>query len=94
MSKCKGKTGRSLEKCKEQQSYVSNLKKTDSIFNVKESKVRKSIPLAKTQFYTGKKMKREFPYNAMGKAQASEFSKVMNGSIKYNPNMYSPKKGY
>jgi hypothetical protein len=50
MSKCKGKTGRSLEKCKEQQSYVSNLKKTDSIFNVKESKVRKSIPLAKTQF--------------------------------------------
>jgi len=43
---------------------------------------------------TGKKMKREFPYNAMGKAQASEFSKVMNGSISYNPNMYSPKKGY
>ena len=54
MSKCKGKTGRSLEMCKEQQAYVSNLKKTDSVFNVKKSKVlnkvRNSIPLGKTQF--------------------------------------------
>jgi hypothetical protein len=37
---------------------------------------------------------RVFPYNAVGKAQATEFAKVMDGSIKYNPNMYSPKKGY
>ena len=43
---------------------------------------------------TGKSMKKSFPYNAVGKAQATEFSKVMDGSIKYNPNMYSPKKGY
>ena len=35
-----------------------------------------------------------FPYNAMGKAQATEFAKVMGGSMKNNPNMYSPKKGY
>ena len=30
----------------------------------------------------------------MGKAQATEFAKVMGGSIKNNPNMYSPKQGY
>jgi len=34
---------------------------------------------------TGKTMKRTFPYNAVGKAQAVEFAKTMNGSIKNNP---------
>ena len=29
--------------------------------------------------------KKQFPYNAMGKAQASAFAGVMNGSIKNNP---------
>tara|TARA_R100000541_G_scaffold296_1_gene1150 strand:- start:2088 stop:2276 length:189 start_codon:yes stop_codon:yes gene_type:complete len=62
MGKCKGKTGRSLEMCKEQQSFVKGLKKRDSLFNVKETmikakisrykdkKVRTSTPLASTQF--------------------------------------------
>jgi hypothetical protein len=35
---------------------------------------------------TGKTIKRTFPYNAVGKAQAAEFAKTMNGSIKNNPN--------
>ncbi len=34
---------------------------------------------------TGKMKKKQFPYNAMGKAQASAFAGVMNGSIKNNP---------
>tara|TARA_R100001509_G_scaffold131798_1_gene85171 strand:- start:33 stop:170 length:138 start_codon:yes stop_codon:yes gene_type:complete len=42
----------------------------------------------------GKMMSREFPYNAIGKAQAHEFAKLMKGKISYNPNMYKPKKGY
>tara|TARA_R100001509_G_scaffold55328_1_gene30517 strand:+ start:2117 stop:2260 length:144 start_codon:yes stop_codon:yes gene_type:complete len=41
-----------------------------------------------------KSMTREFPYNAVGKAQAHEFAKLMKGTISYNPNMYKPKKGY
>ena len=38
---------------------------------------------------TGKKMKKTFPYNAVGKAQADTFVKLMDGNIKYNPNRYS-----
>tara|TARA_R100001510_G_C7463246_1_gene82835 strand:- start:129 stop:272 length:144 start_codon:yes stop_codon:yes gene_type:complete len=41
-----------------------------------------------------KNMKRTFPYNAVGKAQADSFAKMMKGKISYNPNMYAPKKGY
>ncbi len=41
---------------------------------------------------TGKIMKRTFPYNAVGKAQAAEFAKTMNGSIKNNPNYGMEKK--
>ena len=41
---------------------------------------------------TGKTMKKQFPYNAMGKAQAVEFANTMGGKIKNNPNRYS--KGY
>ena len=35
---------------------------------------------------TGKSMKKSFPYNAVGKAKAHEFAKVMNGSKVNNPN--------
>ncbi len=41
---------------------------------------------------SGSKMKKTFPYNAVGKAQADTFVKLMKGNIKYNPNRYS--KGY
>tara|TARA_R110002020_G_scaffold28732_5_gene91248 strand:- start:3452 stop:3622 length:171 start_codon:yes stop_codon:yes gene_type:complete len=41
---------------------------------------------------TGKKMKKTFPYNAVGKAQASEFNKTMKGKIKYNPGYGMEKK--
>ena len=34
---------------------------------------------------TGKMKKKTFPYNAVGKAQATEFAKTMGGSMKYNP---------
>ena len=34
---------------------------------------------------TGKIKKRSFPYNAMGKAQSTEFSKLMDGTKKNNP---------
>tara|TARA_R100000773_G_scaffold44099_1_gene44056 strand:- start:271 stop:573 length:303 start_codon:yes stop_codon:yes gene_type:complete len=34
---------------------------------------------------TGKKMKKTFPYNAVGKAQASEFARMSGGSKKNNP---------
>tara|TARA_B100000965_G_C19594116_1_gene759343 strand:- start:1193 stop:1336 length:144 start_codon:yes stop_codon:yes gene_type:complete len=47
------------------------------------------MPTVKT-----KTMTKEFPYNAVGKAQADSFAKMMNGTISYNPNMYTPKKGY
>ena len=35
---------------------------------------------------SGKKMKKVFPYNAVGKAQAHEFTRTMGGSMKNNPN--------
>jgi len=38
---------------------------------------------------TGKTMKKQFPYNAMGKAQASSFSKMMGGKMKNNPGTHS-----
>tara|TARA_R100001510_G_C7638162_1_gene195998 strand:+ start:1310 stop:1453 length:144 start_codon:yes stop_codon:yes gene_type:complete len=41
-----------------------------------------------------KNMTRTFPYNAVGKAQADSFAKMVGGKITYNPNMYAPKKGY
>ena len=34
---------------------------------------------------TGKMKKKTFPYNAVGKAQAAEFAKTMDGSMKNNP---------
>jgi len=34
---------------------------------------------------TGKMKTKVFPYNAIGKAQASEFAKTMKGSMKNNP---------
>jgi len=34
---------------------------------------------------TGKKMKKTFPYNAVGKAQSSEFAKMSGGTKKNNP---------
>ena len=37
---------------------------------------------------SGKKMKKSFPYNAVGKAQAVEFAKMNKGSIKNNPGPY------
>tara|TARA_R110000796_G_scaffold43603_7_gene107083 strand:+ start:316 stop:489 length:174 start_codon:yes stop_codon:yes gene_type:complete len=41
---------------------------------------------------TGKMKTKVFPYNAVGKAQASEFSKTMMGTIKNNPNYGMEKK--
>lgn len=41
---------------------------------------------------TGKMKKRTFPYNAMGKAQASEFAKTMGGTLKNNPGYGMEKK--
>jgi hypothetical protein len=38
---------------------------------------------------TGKSMKKQFPYNAMGKAQASSFQKMMGGKMKNNPGTHS-----
>jgi hypothetical protein len=35
---------------------------------------------------TGKMKTKKFPYNAMGKAQASEFAKTMGGKMTNNPN--------
>ena len=34
---------------------------------------------------TGKMKTKVFPYNAVGKAQAVEFARTMNGSVKNNP---------
>jgi len=39
-----------------------------------------------------KNMKKVFPYNAVGKAQADSFSKMMNGKISYNPGYGMEKK--
>jgi len=38
---------------------------------------------------TGKSMKKQFPYNAMGKAQSNSFAKLMNGKTKNNPGTHS-----
>ena len=43
---------------------------------------------------TGKSMKKSFPYNAVGKAQAHEFAKTMGGSMKNNPNTRMTESGY
>tara|TARA_R110000851_G_scaffold144954_8_gene284286 strand:+ start:649 stop:810 length:162 start_codon:yes stop_codon:yes gene_type:complete len=43
---------------------------------------------------SGKNMVRKFPYNAVGKAQATEFAKTMRGSIKNNPNKGKTEMGY
>ena len=43
---------------------------------------------------SGKSKVRKFPYNAVGKAQATEFAKTMGGSIKYNPNKGKTEIGY
>ena len=43
---------------------------------------------------TGKKMKKSFPYNAMGKAQAHTFAKTMGGCIKNKPNKKMTEGGY
>ena len=43
---------------------------------------------------SGKSKVKKFPYNAVGKAQATEFSKLMGGSIKYNPNKVKTEMGY
>ena len=41
---------------------------------------------------TGKMKTKVFPYNAVGKAQAAEFAKTMNGSMKNNPGYLMEKK--
>jgi hypothetical protein len=41
---------------------------------------------------SGKNMKKTFPYNAVGKAQAAEFAKTMGGVTKNNPNYGDEKK--
>jgi len=41
---------------------------------------------------TGKMKKKQFPYNAVGKAQASAFAGTMNGKMKSNPNYGMEKK--
>jgi hypothetical protein len=38
---------------------------------------------------TGKTMKKQFPYNAVGKAQAGQFAKESGGSKKGNPGYHS-----
>ncbi len=43
---------------------------------------------------TGKMKKRKFAYNAVGKAQATEFAKLMNGTIKMNPGYGTEKDSY
>jgi hypothetical protein len=42
---------------------------------------------------TGKMKKKTFSYNAVGKAQASTFAKIMGGSLKNNPG-YGMEKQY
>ncbi len=43
---------------------------------------------------TGKSMKRSFPYNAVGKAQAHTFAKTMGGNMKNNPTKQMTEEGY
>tara|TARA_B100001109_G_scaffold116295_1_gene94782 strand:+ start:50 stop:199 length:150 start_codon:yes stop_codon:yes gene_type:complete len=45
------------------------------------------MPTVKT-----KNMTRVFPYNAVGKAQADSFRRMMNGKISYNPGYGMEKK--
>ena len=35
--------------------------------------------------------KRQFPYNAVGKAQAHSYAKMMGGKVKNNPGYHSEK---
>jgi hypothetical protein len=42
MSKCKGKTGATLKACKEQEKFMKQLKKKDSIFNAKNKAAMKT----------------------------------------------------
>ena len=42
----------------------------------------------------GKKKTRSFPYNAVGKAQATEFAKTMGGTKTDNPNTRMTEMGY
>lgn len=41
---------------------------------------------------TGKMKEKVFPYNAVGKAQADDFSKRVKGKISYNPGYGMEKK--
>ena len=41
---------------------------------------------------SGRMKKKTFPYNAVGKAQATEFAKTMSGSMKNNPGYGMEKK--
>jgi len=41
---------------------------------------------------TGKMKKKVFPYNAVGKAQADTFARLMDGKVKNNPNYGMEKK--
>ena len=43
---------------------------------------------------SGKMKTKVFPYNAVGKAQAAEFAKLMKGSLKNNPNKKMTETGY
>lgn len=43
---------------------------------------------------SGKKKTKEFPYTSVGKPQAHEFAKLMNGSMKNNPNYGMETKSY
>tara|TARA_R110001632_G_scaffold23450_3_gene66418 strand:+ start:3638 stop:3799 length:162 start_codon:yes stop_codon:yes gene_type:complete len=43
---------------------------------------------------SGKMKTKSFPYNAVGKAQATEFAKTMRGSIKNNPTKKMTESGY
>ena len=43
---------------------------------------------------TGKMKTKTFPYNAVGKAQAHSFAKMMNGKMKNNPGYGKEKMSY
>jgi hypothetical protein len=43
---------------------------------------------------TGKMKETKFAYNAVGKAQATEFANLMNGTIKMNPGYGTEKDSY
>jgi hypothetical protein len=53
------------------------------------------MPTVKYKCKSSGKMKtKKFPYNAVGKAQASAFAKLMKGSKKNNPNTKMTEMGY